>query len=103
MVQPCEGDILVAIRAVPQEGLLNPLGGHAEDVAPAVVVPRFGDGSARIHQRPHMTRTVYHIVAGVGRVLQVDSGNQVLCSHGSASLCIAKHQKHSHNHRNNVE
>ena len=38
MVQPCEGDILVPIRAVPQERLLNPLGRGANRVAPAVVV-----------------------------------------------------------------
>jgi hypothetical protein len=33
MVEPCEGDILVPIRAVPQEGLLNPLGRGANGVA----------------------------------------------------------------------
>ena len=36
MVEPCEGNILVPICAVLQKRLLNPLGGHAEDVAPAV-------------------------------------------------------------------
>jgi len=65
MVQPGEGDILVPLRAVPQKRLLNPLGGHTEDVAPAVVVPRFGNRPVRRDQRPHMSQTVYHIVAGV--------------------------------------
>ena len=69
MVQPGEGDILVPLRAVPQKRLLNPLGGHTEDVAPAVVVPRFGNRPVRRDQSPHMPQTVYHIVAGVGGVL----------------------------------
>jgi lysine/ornithine N-monooxygenase len=47
MVQHGEGDILVPLRAVPQKRLLNPLGGHTEDVAPAVVVPRFGNRPVR--------------------------------------------------------
>jgi hypothetical protein len=67
MVQPGEGDILVPLRAVPQKRLLNPLGGHTEDVAPAVVVPRFGNRPVRRDQRPHMSQTIYHIVAGVDR------------------------------------
>ena len=41
MVQPCEGDILVAIRAVPQKRLLNPLGMGADGVAPAFIGTRF--------------------------------------------------------------
>jgi len=45
MLQTCERGVSPAIRAVPQKRLLNPLGGHTEDVAPAVVVPHFGDGS----------------------------------------------------------
>jgi|YNPBryulayer2012_1023412.scaffolds.fasta_scaffold15377_2 hypothetical protein len=38
MVEPCEGNILVPIRAVPQKRLLNPLGGHTEDVVPAIAM-----------------------------------------------------------------
>ena len=45
MVQPGEGDILVAIRAVPQERLVNPLGRWADGVAPAVVGTCFAKGS----------------------------------------------------------
>jgi len=33
MIQPCERDILVPIRAVPQKRLLNPLGRGADGVA----------------------------------------------------------------------
>jgi hypothetical protein len=45
MVQPCERDIPVPIRAVPQKRLLNPLGMGADGVAPAVVGTCFGEGS----------------------------------------------------------
>ena len=69
MVEPCEGDILVPIRAVPQKRLVNPLGKGANRVAPAVVVPDLCYRPAGVHQRPHMSQTVYHIVAGVGGVL----------------------------------
>jgi hypothetical protein len=69
MVQPSEGDILVPIRAVLQKRPLNPLGGHTEEVAPAVVVPDLCYRPAGVHQRPHMSQPVYHIVAGVGGVL----------------------------------
>ena len=69
MVQPSEGDVFVPIRAVPQEGLLNPLGRGTDGVAPAVVVPHLGYRPVRRDQRPHMTQTVYHLVAGVSRVL----------------------------------
>jgi len=64
MVEPCEGDILVPKRAVPQKRLLNPLGGRANRVAPAVVVPHFGNRPVRRDQRPHMPQTVCHIVSG---------------------------------------
>ena len=45
MVKPSEGDILVPIRAVPQERLLYPLGRGADGVVPAVVGTCFGEGS----------------------------------------------------------
>jgi hypothetical protein len=45
VIQPCEGDILVAERAVPQKRLLNPLGRGADGVVPAVVGTCFGEGS----------------------------------------------------------
>ena len=45
MVEPCEGDILVPIRAVPQKRLLYPLGRRTNRVAPAVVGTCFGEGS----------------------------------------------------------
>jgi hypothetical protein len=65
MVQPHERDIFVPIRPVPQKRLVNPLGGWADGVAPAIVVPRFSDGTVGSDQRSHMSQPVYHIVAGV--------------------------------------
>ena len=76
MVEPCEGDILIPICPVPQKRLVYPLGRWADGVAPAVVVPDFSDSAVRRDQRSHMPQTVDHIVAGVGRVLQVDAGNR---------------------------
>jgi len=66
-LQSSEGGVSPAIRAVPQKRLLNPLGRGANRVAPAVVVPDFGDSAVRRHQRPHMPQPVYHIGAGIGR------------------------------------
>jgi len=55
MVQPCEGDILAPIRAVPQKRLVNPLGRGANRVAPAVVVPRFGEGAVAVAYSTRLT------------------------------------------------
>jgi hypothetical protein len=45
VIQPSEGDILVPIRAVPSERLVNPFGRGADGVAPTVVGTCFGEGS----------------------------------------------------------
>jgi hypothetical protein len=55
MVQPSEGDILVPIRAVPSERLINPLGRGTDGVAPAVVVPRFGEGAVAVAYSTRLT------------------------------------------------
>ena len=40
VVKPCEGDVFVAKRPVPQEGLFHPLDGHTKNVALAVAWKR---------------------------------------------------------------
>ena len=69
VIQSREGGVGSAIRAVPQKRLVNPFSREADGIAPAVVVPDFGDSAVRCHQRPHMSQPVDHIVAGVGGVL----------------------------------
>ena len=51
VVQPCEGDILVAIRPVPQKRLLNPLGRGADGVA-----------QLSLAKRPLFLQTRHHLL-----------------------------------------